>query len=577
MNYKILLLLILVSFASVFSQDHESSINKEFQTGINLFSNYQYDDALKVFKRIAEDNELNSRTTASLLFEGEIYLKLSKVNEAVNVFDKLFSNYSSSRYSDEAHIALANYYLENAEYMKSMRELSLVVMNSNSQQYTNIAKQSGEKIALLHLNVSELDSLFNSYTLPKIHSCMLLLKGKVSLLKNDHSQAKEYLTDLVQNYPASDEKNEASSLLAELNKPNENEDNLFGVILPLYAGSNDSSNSEPGRAILEGIKYAVSEYNNTHEGKVGLIIRDSEQKAERIKEIKNEFVKIPNLKVIIGPIYSDEVKAVLESFKDTDIPIISPTATENNLTALYPNFFQANPSFVLRGKIIAQYLFYVENKKKMAILSPEAGYSTAVASSFRDEFKRLGGKLVVDVSYSSKTYDLNPQVTKIQQKMKDIEGLYIPLTDKADAPVVLSQLELHNINIKIYGNQDWLSAKGFESSTNLSNQLTFTSDYFLDYEDTSYQLLNRKFHQLTGFDVNRNVLYGFDAAEYILASMPGGKPARNEIKKAMESNIVYKGIHNNIIFDSDRVNRFLNVIRYKDGKFQLIDKFKTGD
>jgi branched-chain amino acid transport system substrate-binding protein len=577
MKYKLLFIIFLVNIAVVFSQDIESNIKKEFQIGVNLYSNYQYDEALDIFKRISEDNEANSRTTASLLFEGKIYLKKSNENEADSVFDRLFRNYPSSKYSDEARMMHAGYYLENSEYSKSMRELCLLIMNSSSEQYISQAKQTSEKIALLHLNVNELDSLFNTFTLPKVHSCMLLLKAKVSLLKNNHPLAKEYLTDLIQNFPASEEKKEAASILAELNKPDEKEGNLFGVILPLYSASKDSNGTEPGPEILEGIKYAVSEYNNTHEEKVGLIIRDSGQKPERIKEIKNEFVKIPNLKIIIGPIYSDEVKTTLEIFKDTDIPVISPTATENNLTTIYPNFFQANPSFILRGKIIAQYLFYVEDKKKMAMLSPEAGYSVAVASAFKDEFKRLGGKLIVDVSYSSKTFDLTSQVSKIQQKIKDIEGLYIPLTDKGDAPVVLSQLEQNNIDLKLYGNQDWLSAKGFESSSNLSNQLTFTSDYFIDYEDADYQDLNRKFHLKAGMDANRDVLYGYDAAEYVLKSLPEGRPGRSEIKKALESGIVYKGIHNNIIFDSERINRFLNVIRYKDGKFQLIDKFKTGE
>ena len=577
MNYKLFLLISLLNIAVVFSQDHESNIKKEFQLGINLFSNYQYDEALNIFKRISDDNDPNSRTTAAFLFEGKIYLKKSNENDADTVFNKLFLNYPASKYADEARMSLAGYCLENAEYMKSMRELCLLTLNSSSAEYINQAKQTCEKIALLHLSIIELDSLVNTFTLPKIHSCLLLLKAKISLLKNNNVQAKEYLSDLIQNYPASGEKNEAASLLTELNKPDEMEGNLFGVILPLYNSSHDSINTEPGQAILEGIKFAVANYNNTHEEKVGLIIRDSEQRTERIKEIKKEFSKIPNLKVIIGPLFSDEVRNTLETFKDTDIPIISPTATENDLTSVYPNFFQANPSFILRGKIIAQYLFYVENKKKMAILSPDAGYSIAVASAFRDEFKKLGGKLIVDVSYSSKTYDLTPQVSKIQQKIKDVEGLYIPLTDKGDAPVVLSQLEQHNINLKLYGNQDWLLAKGFESSTNLSNQLTFTSDYFIDYEDTSYQELNKSFHLSTGMDANRNVLYGYDAAGYVLKSMPDGRPGRNEIKKAMESGIVYKGIHNNIIFDSERINRFLNIIRYKDGKFELIDKFKTGD
>ena len=577
MKYKFLILFLFGYLVAVFPQNQESNIKTEFQIGINYYSNYQYDDALNQFKRISDDYEPNSRTTAALLFEGKIYIQKSSLNEALAVFDRLFRNYPSSKYSDEARIVLANYYLDNSEYMKSMRELCLLRMSSNSNEYIIQARQISEKIALQHLTAVELDSLFYTFTLPKIRSDLLLLEAKVSLLKNNYPRAKEFLTDIVQNYSTSVEKNEAVSILAELNKPDEKEGNLLGVLLPLSPDSKDSTDIQPGSEILGGIKFAVSEYNNAHEDKVGLIIRNSEQKQEKTKEIKSEFSKIPNLKLIIGPIYSDEVKTTLEIFKDVDIPIISPTATENNLTASYPNFFQANPSFALRGKIIAQYLFYVENKKKMAMLSPESGYFVAIASSFRDEFKRLGGKLIVDVTYPAKTIDLSAQISKIQAKLKDIEGLFVPLSDKGDATVVLSQLEQHKINLKLYGNQDWLSAKGFESSSNLSNQLTFTSDYFIDYEDPLYQELNKQFHLKTGSDANRNVLYGYDAAVFVLNSLKEGRPSRSDLKKTMEAGLTFKGVHNNIIFDADRINKSLNVIRYKDGKFQLIDKFTTGE
>jgi branched-chain amino acid transport system substrate-binding protein len=367
------------------------------------------------------------------------------------------------------------------------------------------------------------------------------------------------------------------AIIPQKKLPVENNGSLLGVILPIYQNDTNYNRVEPSVEILEGIKFAVSEYNNENNNKIGLLIRDSERKTEKIKTIKEEFDKINSLKAIIGPVYSDEVKAALEIFKNSDIPIISPTATENDLTSSYPNFFQANPSFILRGKIMAQYIYFVENKKKMAILSPEEGYSSSVANVFKNEFIKLGGKIIIEVTYSSNSYDLSSQISKIQARVKDIQGLYVPLTDKSDASIILSQLEQQGINLTLYGNQDWLSAKGFESSSTLSNQLIFTSDYFIDYDDLKYQVFNKAFYQKTHMDVTRNVLYGYDAAKFVLASFYGDDPDRPALKTAMESDRVYTGYHNNICFDSERVNKFLNIIRYRDGKFQLVDKFRIGE
>ena len=367
------------------------------------------------------------------------------------------------------------------------------------------------------------------------------------------------------------------AIIPQKKLPVENNGSLLGVILPIYQNDTNYNRVEPSVEILEGIKFAVSEYNNENNNKIGLLIRDSERKTEKIKTIKEEFDKINSLKAIIGPVYSDEVKAALEIFKNSDIPIISPTATENDLTSSYPNFFQANPSFILRGKIMAQYIYFVENKKKMAILSPEEGYSSSVTNFFKNEFIKLGGKIIIEVTYSSNSYDLSSQISKIQARVKDIQGLYVPLTDKSDASIILSQLEQQGINLTLYGNQDWLSAKGFESSSTLSNQLIFTSDYFIDYDDLKYQVFNKAFYQKTHMDVTRNVLYGYDAAKFVLASFYGDDPDRPALKTAMESDRVYTGYHNNICFDSERVNKFLNIIRYRDGKFQLVDKFRIGE
>ena len=575
MCYKFLLIF-LITIVTIIPQNTKDNITTEFQIGLNLFQSYQYDKALNVFSRIANE-DFNSQTTAALLFEGKIDLIQSKEPEALAVFGKLIMEYPSSKYIDEVHMSLASYYFDNALFVKSLRQLCLLILNTTSSRYDSLARSIGENISLLHLNNNNLDSLLNILTIPKEHTYLLLLKGKLNMLKNNPQKAKDCFTEIVVNYPGSVEKNDAAILLNGLNLPIENDGNLLGVILPVYNNDKKSLQVEPSIEILEGIKFAISEYNIANNRKIGLLIRDSERKPEKIKRIKEEFDKFNSIKAIIGPVYSDEVKSTLEIFRNSNIPIISPTATENDLTSSYSNFFQANPSFIMRSKIMAQYIYFVENKKKIAILSTEERSSSLMVKAFKDEFTRLGGKIIIEATYSTNSYDLSSQVSKIQARVKDLEGLYVPLTGRADASIILSQLEQQGINLALFGNQDWLLAKGFESSSNLSNQLIFISDYFIDYDDPDFQAFNKSFFQKTHMDVTRNVLYGFDAAKFVLASFYGDDPDRATLKTAMESGRVYKGYHNNICFDSERINKFLNIIKYTDGKFQLIDKFKIGE
>ncbi len=397
------------------------------------------------------------------------------------------------------------------------------------------------------------------------------------LSNGNYDKARTTFDNILNFYSNTEEGNEAKGFIQKI----QNNDltnvatPLIGILLPIHKHISGEI-SDAGSEILGGIKFAISNYNNTHKEKVGLLIRNTEGENKNIQLIKNEFSSLPQMKLIIGPIYSNEVKKVLDVFKDTNIPIISPTATENGLTDLYPNFFQANPSFAIRGKVMAQYIYYVENKRKMSVLNAIDGYSPLLANAFVEEFKSLGGEILSEQNYRSNTFDLSEQVSKIAADSLTLEGVYLPLANKSDVPAILSQFVQHNLNVPIYGNQDWFTAKGFETSPELSNKLTFTSDYYIDFNNKAFQKFSKDFLNITNIDADRNVLYGYDITEYVLNIVKNFNSSRDTIKNELESGIIFRGFHNNIFFDGNRVNKFLNIVRYKDGKFELVDKFKAG-
>jgi branched-chain amino acid transport system substrate-binding protein len=581
--HKVLSLAIVLSFIFLpvsLSQDlKDDEIKKQFNLAVNLYKANSFYQAHSIFNKIIDNYEFNSRTTASYFFSSKIYFEQERYDEAERLITKFLELYPSSSYTDEMRMMYVKLNLQQEDYYGALRELAFLVERTDSENYRHRAKGIGGKVAYYYLNSTEIKQLYDSFTGSIVKPFLLLQLGKAISKEGDLLNAKKSLSELINNYPGSEEYTEAADYYSSLSNQTitNSSATLIGVILPLQRNSTGQITSTASLEILEGIKFALSEFNLGREDKIGLVLRDTKNDVEEIKRIKNEFANNSAIKVILGPIFSNEVRPTLNEFIDVNIPIISPTATDDDLTSISDNFFQANPSFSKRGRIMAQYVYFVENKRNISILNAIEGYSPLLAATFATEFEKLGGQILVRETYSSKSFQLDEPVSRIAADSTELEGIYIPLADKIDAPAILSQLVQNELNLTIYGNQDWLIAKGFETSTELSNKITFSSDYFIEFDSDDFQIFNERFANITGKDVNRNVLYGYDTAKYLLTVMRNINNNRINIRNKMISGLTSAGYHNNLAFDETRINRFLNIVRYKDGVFQLVDKFRSSN
>lgn len=572
---KKLLQIFFVPIVLVFSQTKED-VDKLFNQAIKDYKSKNYSSALAGFNKITNDFNINSKSSLSLLFAAKTNLELKNYSEAEKLLQQFSKQFSSSKYTDEANFTLSKLYFEQKKYLESFYQLIHVVENSNNADSKSVSKIKAEKIALNYLASEDIKACYDTTSFTNIKPFLLLLCGKNYIEHGNKTSAQQQLKKLIDSYPKSSEYAEARKLIDELIHKNEvfEQADIVGVILPL---TSSAGASETAAEILEGIKYSVSEFNDARENKIGILIRDTELDKNKLKDIHDEFKELDGLKCIIGPIYSAEVKDALDVFSDTNIPIVSPTATDDYLTDLDKNFFQANPSFSYRGRLMAQYVYFTCNKRKIAILNSIDGYSPVLSTSFSQEFEKLGGKIVARESYKSGSVTLKDQMKKLFEYQNQIDGFYIPLADKSDIPVIISFFSQFSLTVPIYGDQDWMTSSGLESASFLNNNLIFCSDYFLRFDELAYQNFSKNFSEKTNTAVNRNVLYGYDTMKYILTVMRSSLPSASNIRQKMISGIMSAGFHNNICFDSNRINRYLNIIRYSNGKFELIDKFKLNN
>ena len=575
-NYLLLFIFCFgITFAQTLSDDE---IDSQFRIGLTHLSNGLNDQALVIFDRLSGSSDYHSKTTLSLLLKSKILTEEKKYNQAKQSIKEFLENYSFSKYTDEARMLLVKINFEEANYFNALKEISFLIASTDSEEYKKRAKNYGRSIAGAYLNSVQIQRISDSSTNDDARAYLLLLLAQSYLKEKKEFSAKSALSEILKKYPSSEEFNEAQQLYDEpyLIDNTSSFQNIIGVLLPLKTNTTGQFTSTTAIEILEGIKFAVSEFNENRDDKIGIVVRDTGDDIELIKSIRDEFAFNPFVKVILGPLFSNEVRVTLDEFSDSDVPIVSPTATDDGLTSLSENFFQANPSFSKRGIIMAQYIYFVENKRNISVLNSIDGYSPLLASNFAEEFERLGGKILKRESYKSKSFSLSEPISKIASDSLMLEGIYIPLAENIDVPGILAELVRNNLRTNIYGNQDWFTAKGFETASGSSNNLTFTSDYYVDFNSESYQSFSDQFIDITGKDVNRNVLYGYDCAKYLLTAIRNTEPGRKNLVEKMISGMVSSGLHNNISFDSRRVNRYLNIVRYKDGRFELVDKFRLG-
>jgi branched-chain amino acid transport system substrate-binding protein len=567
---KIFFICVLISI-NLFTQ---ANVEQRFSEALDLYDQNQFIAALSIFEELSSTANINSRTTAAAIFKGKILIVLDSLNAAEETFTRFIELYPRSIYTDEAKLNLAKIYFLKKEYFTALREFVNLMSGTEDQYYLNEAKAAADYLSSRYVPSSLISELADLNRDAGLNSFLKLIRSRALINEGKTEEGRKILNEIVKEYPDSEERFEAEKIIQKFSEV-KNSNLITAVLVPLSGDVLSYESISAANEILEGIKFAFYEYNLDKEEKIGLLIRDTKSNRQTINQIKNEIAPLNEIIAVLGPVYSSEVKETLSEFKDVAIPIISPTATETDLTLMNENFFQANPSFGIRGKIMAQYVYFVENNRRIGILNAIEGYSPLMSSIFKEEFIRLGGEILESQSYQSGSYSLNTQMDRLRFYKDQFEGIYIPLADRADAPMLLSQLVQNEIITNLYGNQDWFSATGFETAPELSNRLTISSDYFIEYNSDEYKSFSRNFHNITNRSVNRNVLYGYDAAKYLLKIIDEGGTDRESVKEKMISGITSTGFHNDIAFDVDRINKYLNIIRYRNGKFELIEKFKA--
>ena len=144
----------------------------------------------------------------------------------------------------------------------------------------------------------------------------------------------------------------------------------IGVAIPLMTNSSDASEKKTGEQMLRGINDALEEYKKNKPAiTVTITAEDTKKDQSATLDILNRFGSDNTVIAVLGPIFSSELINNAGAAVFHKMPVISPTATVNFLAQNNPYVFQLNPTYDIRGRVMAKFAMKEMGMNNFIILS----------------------------------------------------------------------------------------------------------------------------------------------------------------------------------------------------------------
>ena len=338
------------------------------------------------------------------------------------------------------------------------------------------------------------------------------------------------------------------SLLTTSCTKNENE-----ILVGEY-GSLTGSDATFGLSTNKGIRMALDEINNKggiKGKKIKLITLDNQGKPEEAAQAVTRLISQNKVVAILGEVASGRTRAAAPIAQAAKIPLITPASTNPAVTQVGDYIFRVCFIDPFQGLVMAK--FATENlkaKKAVILRDVKNDYSVGLADVFAAEFNKMGGEVLMDLSYQAGDIDFKAQLTQIRSKNPDV--IFIP-GYYTEVGLIAQQTRQLGIKAALLGGDGWDSSKLHEIGKDAINGAYYSNHYTTESTDPAVIDFIKKFKEKYNETPDGLAALGYDAAMILVQAMERAgntKPEniRNEIAKTKD----FPGVTGKITLNENR-------------------------
>ena len=335
------------------------------------------------------------------------------------------------------------------------------------------------------------------------------------------------------------------------------------------------NNATYGTNLNDGLQMAIEEINQ--QGgvlgkKIESVILDNKSDATESANVSTRLATRENVIALLGPATSGATKAAIPAAMDNKIPLISASATADDVTlnadgSVKEYVFKTcfNDSF--QGVMMAQFGYNELGLKKASVLADTTSdYAQGLSKAFQETFTELGGEVLSVEAYAAGDTDFRAVLTNL--KGKNPEFLYVPGYYEEVGLIIRQAREL-GLDVPILGGDGYESPKLLElAGKDALNQVYYSSHYSPMDDSEIVAAFKEKFRAKFNKEPDAFNALGYDLG-YLLADAleRAGETDSEKLKVALQETEGFVGVTGTLTIDQfHNPVKSVTIIELKDGE-----------
>jgi ABC-type branched-subunit amino acid transport system substrate-binding protein len=605
-------------FNMIFSQDPLERERNLFYRNVDLYKKSDYTKAEQNFQIIVDRLPNSIFFTSNYLMLTKTKYKLGYYAESSELAQNFINRFPHSKYRCEIINTLGNCYYQQNKYEKAACLWTSAIESALNWKQIEQVRPKLEGILKFKLSAREAKSLRQEFSGSDGNVLLTIIAAEQYIELGEFSIAKELLSETIATHQNSRFISEAENLKIKLEKDQSGK-NHFALLLPLSGVYSDIGNE-----IKEGVELGIQEYNLKSTTKIDLVVMDYKHDLFTAVTKLRYLARDKSLLAVLGPI--DNLSAIsCAAIADYEkLPVISPTATRDQLTQIGDYFIQLSIPLDIQAEAIARYALDSLKLMRFATLAPidnEGHYSTLV-DKFSEIVEGYGAKIVASEWYYPEEQDYSKQLMRIKRsglkcafidsvsqtdslitadhldslyrlKIKNdqeymaennikldsadipltsIDGLFVPIYNE-DLQTLVSHIAQKNIQTYLLGNSDWDDPEQLKKLRRFLGGLIYVKDGYLDENSSSYRKFRNDFRTALKKTPTTYHLIGYDAIGYLLKILGNISQdmTRSKYFERLQEIRLYDGIYRDIRLNSDGANTAVKLLKYQYGQVVLLN------
>jgi ABC-type branched-subunit amino acid transport system substrate-binding protein len=319
--------------------------------------------------------------------------------------------------------------------------------------------------------------------------------------------------------------------------------------------------------------------------KAGIIIElvsyDTERKVEKVEQLMNQD-EMKSLDVLIGPLFSDELKPVAEFSVNNNVPVINPISNSFEFIRDNPNALLLQPDYRILGEASAESLSKRKLKRPCVVLYGDTPKDSILAASFLKRAKELEMNIAF-TRYVTRTnssdvwttlvtptkYDKFKNPIEFQLKRDSIGSIFVASDNELIFTKVISSVDRRADSVIVVGMDTWLEKPGMDFDKFERLHIMMSSPEYSDVHSEEFRNFRNKYISKYGVIPSSFAKNGFESM--MLIGLALKEHGVNFISKLQQQPSVWGILKRTYNFQDSQCNKKVPFVIFEYGELRLID------